>query len=747
MVITYINFITIYMFKQTPYTHSIDLNGQKLTLETGLLAKQATSSVLATIGETTVLAAVVVGKESPADYFPLQIIYEERLYAAGKIKGSRFIKREGRPSDASVLAGRMVDRSLRSLFDPYIRNEIQIVITILSVDEVNSPDTLAVLAASTALSLCGIDGFVGPVSSVRVALQDEVYVTNPSYEVQAESDLDLIVSGNGQSIMMVEAGSNIIPEEIIGKGLEVANTTLTTLTQFQKDFVALVPAKTTETKTIAPAQKYVDYFLKYRADWEKTMYVGPIKMSGNEAYNTMKDGLFAEIKGLVGKIKTLEDFENIKQNGTNDEKEILSACDSFDEIAMYSSNLEHALYEGITHIVRDNIISSDKRLDGRRLDETRPISCQIQVLPHTHGSSLFNRGETQVLNVLTIGTNRDAQTLDDMEDFEEQTKRYIHHYNFPAYSVGETGRYFGPGRREIGHGALAEKALLPVLPSEEEFPYTMRLVSECLGSNGSTSMASTCASCLSLLEGGVPIKDLVAGVAMGLMLDVKTGNYKVVTDIQGFEDHHGDMDFKVTGTKDGITALQLDNKVAGLTVEILKDALDKAKAARLHILGIMKETISEPKADISQYAPRVAQIAIPFEKIGEVIGPSGKVIKSIIAKTGVEIEIDDLTGRTLIYGKEMDKVLEAQSIILSLIKEYAPGDIVSGKVYRLEAFGAFVKIDGTEKEGLIHISESSPKGERVKDINDIFKIDDVVSVKILAVNDRGQISCTRKGVE
>jgi polyribonucleotide nucleotidyltransferase len=734
------------MFKQTPYSHSIDFHSQKLTLETGLLAKQATASVLATIGETTVLAAVVVGKESPADYFPLQIVYEERLYAAGKIKGSRFIKREGRPSDASVLAGRMVDRSLRSLFDPYIRNEIQVVITILSVDEINSPDTLAVLAASSALTLCGIKGFAGPVSCVRIGMAGEDLISSPSYAEQAESELDLVVSGDGKNVMMVEAGGNIVTEEVVGLGLELANTELALLNQFQSDFIALVPAKTTEVVSYAPPQKYIDLFLKYREFWEKAMYIGPIKMSGNEAYNDQVKAIFNDLKNAQAKAKNAEDFAKLKADKDVYEKDFFDISETYEEFMGLKIHLEHAIHEAVTHIVRDNIITSEKRLDGRKLDETRVITCQTDVLPHTHGSSLFNRGETQVLNVLTLGTNRDAQTLDDMEDFEEQTKRYIHHYNFPSYSVGETGRYYGPGRREIGHGALAEKALMPVLPSEDEFPYTMRLVSECLGSNGSTSMASTCSSCLSLMAGGVPIKAMVAGVAMGLMLDVKTGNYKVVTDIQGFEDHHGDMDFKVTGTETGITALQLDNKVAGMTVGVLKDALAKAKVARLHILEIMKAEIATPKSEISQYAPRVAVIEVPFEKIGEVIGPSGKIIKGIIAKTGVEIEIDDLTGRTLIYGKEAAKVLEAKNIVLSLIKEYAPGDIVTGKVYRLEAFGAFVKIDGSEKEGLVHISESSQKGERVKEIGDVFKLEDEVSLKILAVNDRGQISCTRKGV-
>jgi polyribonucleotide nucleotidyltransferase len=737
-----------YMFQNTPITHEIDYHGQKFTLQTGLLARQATGAVLATMGETTVLAAVVVGKPVEWDYFPLQVVYEERLYATGKIKGSRFIKREGKPSDVAVLAGRMVDRSLRSLFDPYIRNEIQVIITVLSIDEVNSPDTLAVLAASTAVKIACGETFGGPISCVRIGRNKDVFVANPNYTVQAASDLDLLVSGDDKNIMMVEAGANILEEEILSQALDIASKELVDLTRFQSEFIAKVPLKKPiEFKNAKPKQKYIDLFLKYREYWEKVMYVGPIKMDQNDAYNTQIESIFTDLKNAHAKCTNEAEFLKYKADKEVYEKDFFDISESYEEFRALKPHLEHAIHEAITIIIRDNVLLNKKRVDLRNIDETRKITPQITVLPHTHGSSLFDRGETQVLNVLTIGTNRDAQTLDDMEDFEEQTKRYIHHYNFPQYSVGETGRYFGPGRREIGHGALAEKALLPVLPSEDDFPYTLRLVSECLGSNGSTSMASACGSSLSLMDAGVPIKAAVAGVAMGVMIDSNTGKFEVLTDIQGFEDHHGDMDFKVTGTRTGITALQLDNKVAGLTVEILKDALAKAKTARLHILDIMDAVISKPKPDISQYAPRVAQTEVPYEKIGDVIGPSGKMIKSIIARTETEIEIDDLTGKTVIYGKTKDQVEHAKEIIESIIKDYIEGEMVPVEVYRLEAFGAFVRIVGSERDGLIHISEASSDGSRVGKIEDVLKMGQLVTAKIIEINDRGQIRFTLRGIE
>ncbi len=750
------------MFQNTPITHSIDYHGQTLTLQTGLLARQATGAVLATLGETTVLAAVVVGEETQADYFPLQVIYEERLYAAGKIKGSRFIKREGKPSDVAVLAGRMVDRSIRSLFNEYTRNEIQIIITILSIDEVNSPDTLAVLAASAALGICGFDGVNTNIASVRIGFNEGQYVVNPNYDIQEKGGLDLVIAGDGKNIMMVETAANILPEEVIAGGIDVAMKDLELLCSFGIDFLNKKSAKSTQLIYKNPTPDLIEYWKQFQPELEKVMYVGPVKLDHDTSYNNYIQSHYTTLESLQimtqsEGVRTPEDLQDILEesgraqvNGVVVEynvkqaKFILKGITQLAKLKSLKPDLENALHEVLTLIVRENVLKYKKRVDGRALDETRKIIPQVTVLPHTHGSSLFDRGETQVLNVLTIGTNRDAQTLDDMEDFEEQTKRYIHHYNFPAYSVGETGRYFGPSRRDIGHGALAEKALLPVLPTEDEFPYTMRLVSECLGSNGSTSMASTCGSSLSLMDGGVPIKAHVAGVAMGLMIDSESGEYEVLTDIQGFEDHHGDMDFKITGTREGVTAIQLDNKVAGLTVSVLKDALLRSKTARFHILDIMEQVIAKPRDDISQYAPRVAQTDVPYEKIGDVIGPSGKVIKSIIARTGVEIEIDDITGKTVIYGKTQQQVEDAKKIVEGIIKDYLPGDVVQVEVYRLETFGAFVKINDSEKEGLIHISEASADGGRTDKITDVFEVGKTYTATIIEINDRGQIRFTMK---
>ncbi len=830
------------MFQDVPVRHSVDFSGVNLSLETGLLANQANSSVLATLGETTVLAAVVVGKETSVDYFPLQVIYEERMYASGKIKGSRFIKREGRPSESAILTGRMIDRSLRSLFDKNIRSEVQVVITVLSIDEVNPPDILCVLAASAALKIA-IKDFQGHVSSVRIGqlaingatsivnsikekvnsgldfdqmreilidacrvleIHDEdqrkqfreifdllgaknpdwanklkeIYqqesrglkqetlskysssytsVALPTYEQMASSELDLVVSGDGDNIMMVEAGANIINEDIIGSSLDVAAVNLKKLTKFQTEFIEKVGAEMNiQPKELVKKEadpKYVDYWLSYGEDLENVLYMSGSKEEKADALNDLKQKhlnaaeKFAEMTTLITADSDLkENISQIIEKQDADLKSILNSQANIvtekSELTTLKSNLQIALDKVIQKLVHTNVLEKDRRLDGRRLDETRKIICQIGVLPMVHGSSLFQRGETQVLNVLTLGTSRDAQLLDDMEDFEEQTKRYIHHYNFPAYSVGETGRYFGPGRREIGHGALAEKALLPVLPTEEEFPYTLRLVSECLGSNGSTSMASTCGSCLSLLEGGVPIKDLVAGVAMGLILDSQSGKFKVLTDIQGSEDHYGDMDFKVTGTKNGITAIQLDNKVAGLTTEILKQALVQSKAARMHILGIMNQAINQARPEVSKYAPGVITLQVPVDKIGEVIGPSGKIIKSIIARYQVDVDIEDNTGKTFIYGKDRDNVAKAADTIKKLIKEYKVGDSVGGKVFRIESYGAFVKIDDTDKEGMIHISQISEK--RVNNINEVITMGQELQAKVVEINDKGQISLTLK---
>ncbi len=829
------------MFQHVPVRHSLNFHGQTLTLETGLLAQQATSSVLASLGQTTVLVAVVVG-EGPvnSDYFPLQVVYEERLYASGKIKGSRFVKREGKPSDNSILTGRMIDRSLRSLFDPDSRQELQIVITPLSIDEVNPPDTLAVIAASAAVKLAGIEPFAGPVSSVRIGLipeqrvnqllatikqkleteptdfsvlkpdleefcqlidlkqpdekdlfgqvfhslakintewtaklkllyhsttrltQKEIAekypnlelkpVVNPSYKQQSESVLDLVVSGDGQNIMMVEAGAKIVDELTLGRCLDLASQELAALTQFQHEFINLAKQaglqKSIVLHTVKPSQKVIDYWLEFVPELEAVLYAPGQKLERVDLLesvklahqNTLNQLLTWTTTHSVAELSQLIQIEpNIDSKIAN---KMMEFFPSQEELQFLAKELVSALEVVKKKIIKQNILLHERRLDGRGLTETRPIMCQIDVIPRVHGSSLFQRGETQVLNILTIGSTRDAQTVDEMEDFEETTKRYIHHYNFPQYSVGAIGKYAGPGRREIGHGALAEKALLPVLPSEEEFPYTMRLVSECLDSNGSTSMASTCASCLSLMAGGVPIKDMVAGVAMGLVLEPNTGKFKVLTDIIGEEDFNGDMDFKVAGTKDGITALQLDNKVAGLTAEILKQALNQAKTARLHILNLMRQTIEKPRAELSPYAPRVAQLTIPVDKIGEVIGPSGKVIKALITKTDTEIDIEDLTGRVMIFGKDPELVNYAVEYIKKIVKDYTLGEIVEGVIFRIEPYGAFVKVNGTEKEGLIHISQISDS--KIKDIKSFFIIGQKIRAKVIEINDKGQLNLSIK---
>lgn len=814
--------------------------GQTLRLETGYLALQATGNVVATIGGTVVMATVVVGKtDSGGDYFPLQVVYEERLYASGKIKGSRFIKRETRPSDDAILTGRLVDRSIRSLFNPNLRREIQIIITILSLDEINPPDTLAVLAASAAIQKAGLGHLCQPVSSIKVGLlepkynlistltksfdpeiaqklafnldisksedrelfsyvfsflknrnpeeaaelktiyqhvrqgiqnsnEDEVtnqakyeleYVAHPSYYELLNSKLDLVVSGDGQDIMMVEAGSNEVTEEQMGDAFDIASKYLIELSEIQRQFVARCQTENLiQPVELTPntAPEVIFNFWRQNLDELKAAVFVPGSKSDRElTLKVFKQEWLGSLshlkKYLVSKLDVIA-LEADKEQALVSDLQTSRLAPLVDtglwtgiEADKIQANLdkwmEQSLDAMVTEVIRRGAIYDKQRVDGRALDETRPINCQVGVLPRTHGSSLFNRGETQVLNVLTLGSTSDAQTLDEMEDFEEQTKRYIHHYNFPKYSVGETGRYGAPGRREIGHGALAERALAPMIPSESEFPYTIRLVSECLGSNGSTSMASTCASTLSLLDAGVPLKKMVAGVAMGLMLESATGKYEVLTDIQGLEDHHGDMDFKVTGTSDGITALQLDNKAAGLTPTILKEALQRAKVGRLHILSVMQEVISKPRADLSAYAPRVMSLNIAMDKIVDVIGPSGKIIKSIIARTGVDIDIEDKTGKCHIFGKDAAMVEQAYQIISDIVREYLAGEEVEGEVFRVETYGAFVRLNNG-KEGLIHISELAPY--RVGKTEDILKLGQKITCEALGLNEKGQLMLSYK---
>jgi polyribonucleotide nucleotidyltransferase len=688
-----------------PYSSSINFHGQKIQLQTGLLAQQADSCVIATIGETTVMACVVIeNKPTSLDYFPLQIMFEERMYASGKIKGSRFQKREGRPTDSAILTGRLIDRSLRSLFNQDLKNSIQVIITVLSIDEINQPDVVGVLAGSTALKLAGLSDnlFSGPVSCVKVGYIDD-YIINPSYNDITNSKIDLSVSTNKAGICMLEAGMNLVSEETLIKAIEIGEKAGQDLNQFQTEFINKVKVENKKDFFVTPIpESIIEFFKKDEKIITDLVY--------NHNYTTEKnESLEAYLKEKLATVT--EDKENI---------------------AFYSP----AFYEVVKKIIQKGIVENDLRPDKRKMDQIRDITNIIDILPRVHGSSIFSRGQTQVMNILTLGTMRDALLQDDMEDFEESTKRYIHHYNFPPYSVGETGRYGAPSRREIGHGNLAEKALLPVIPSEDEFPYTIRLVSECLGSNGSTSMASTCASTLSLMAGGVPIKEPIAGIAMGVVVDHKDATkFKVLTDIQGMEDHFGHMDFKLTGGKSGLTALQLDNKLAGISIDVLKVAIKDATKAIDFILNSMQETIKIPKETQSIYAPLVEKIDLPYEKVGEVIGPSGKMIKSIIAKTNTEIDIEDNTGRTFIYGKNRTDVEKARDIILGIIKEYKLGEILEFKPTRQEKFGFIGTIEDTDKETLLHTSQI-PKEIDFKAI----KFNVPIKVKIIGFNEKKQMN-------
>src|SRR3989338_5759452 len=555
---------------------SLELAGKQISLETGELAMQAHGAVLGQLGDTVVLATAMMGKvKEGMDYFPLLVDYEERLYASGKIKGSRFIKREGRATDEAILSGRLIDRSIRPLFPEGMRNEVQVIATILSVDEVNDPDIVAINAVSAALTASVIP-FQGPIAAVRVGRVNGEFIANPSYEERKTGDLDLVVSGTEKNIMMVEAGAKQVAEEDMIKAFKFAQPHLKQLIGLQNDLAKQIGVPKVEVTRILPDEAVLAEVMNYRDELEKAMF-GKFPKEEREA----------GMKQLAEKI-ALEVSEKLQ-----DRTDIVLAI-----------HIGLALEKLTKKIIRANILEKERRVDERPLTETRPVSAKVGVLPRTHGSGLFNRGETQVLTTVTLGSSGDAQILDGMEDFtaDGTVKRYIHHYNFPGFSVGEVAPVRGPGRREVGHGAWAERAIQPVLPAKDNFPYTIRLVSEVLSSNGSTSMGSTCGSTLALMDAGVPIKAPVSGIAMGLVLDTKTGNFKILSDIQGIEDGNGHMDFKVDGTKDGITALQLDIKVKGLTVEILSAALEQAKAGRLFILEKMLSAIPEPRKEMSPFA-------------------------------------------------------------------------------------------------------------------------------------------------
>ncbi len=694
-----------------------DLAGKRISFETGSLAMQANGSVLARLGDTVVLVTATMSKtvREGMDYFPLLVDYEERLYAAGKIKGSRFIKREGRATDEAVLSGRLIDRSLRPLFPDGMRNDVQVVATILSVDEVNDPDILAINAASIALTASDIP-FTGPISAIRVGRVGGEFVINPDYKQREDGDLDLVVSGTHEHIMMVEAGAKQISEADMVAAIKFAQTYLTQLHQLQTEFIKQIAIPKTEVVYILPDKAVYEEVEKSMGKLEQAMYGTFDKATREKQIDQVKAEIVAT---TVEKFKDSTEFDATKH-----------AKMAFEKL--------------LKKTIRKNILENEKRVDMRALNVTRPVSCAVGVLPRTHGSALFNRGETQILTTVTLGSAGDAQILDGMEDFgvDGTTKRYIHHYNFPGYSVGEVAPIRGPGRREIGHGALAERAVEVVIPDKEKFPYTLRLVSEALGSNGSTSMGSTCGSTLALMDAGVPITDMIGGVAMGLILEPETGKYKVLTDIQGIEDGNGDMDFKVTGSEKGITALQMDNKTKGLTVEILDKALAQARDGRMHILSVMKETISTPRTEMSPLAPRITTLQINPEKIRDVIGTGGKVINKIIADTGVKIDIED-SGLVMIASNNAEGMQKAVDIIHNLTREIKIGEVFKGKVNRIMDFGAFVELTPGH-DGLCHISELA--WHRVGKVEDVVKVGDELEVKVVEVDHMGRINLSHKAM-
>jgi polyribonucleotide nucleotidyltransferase len=692
-------------------TFSTVLGGRPLIIEAGKMAKQASGAVLIRYGETVVLVTATASAEprEGIDFFPMTVDYEERLYAVGKIPGG-FIKREGRPSEAAILSARLIDRPLRPLFPKGFRNDVHIVATVMSVDQDNAPDVTAMIGASCALTLSDIP-FMGPIAGVAVGRVDGQFVINPTQEQITKSEMYLVVAGTKDAVMMVEAGAKEVPEEIMLDAIMFGHETIKELVAFQEE-MGMAIGKPKRQVPLYEIPEEIDLAVREYAE-EKL----------NQAVRNSDKLLREELIQAVKK-ETVEHFSLVFP-----EKEKL---------------VKDVLEKILKQLVRKMITLERIRPDGRKLDEIRKITTEVGILPRTHGSGLFTRGQTQVLTICTLGALGDIQILDGLGAIE--SKRYMHHYNMPPYSVGETRPMRGPGRREIGHGALAERALEPMIPSENEFPYTIRLVSEVIESNGSTSMGSVCGSTLALLDAGVPIKAPVAGIAMGLVKE--ENEYAILSDIQGIEDALGDMDFKVAGTQTGVTALQMDIKIAGVSREILETALRQARDGRMFIMGKMLETISEPRAELSTYAPRIISFTIDPDKIREVIGPGGKMIKKIIEQTGVSIDIED-DGRVFIASPNQVAAGQAASIIQNLIQDVEVGKVYLGKVVRLMDFGAFVEIIpgvmGMQgKEGLVHISQLAE--ERVARVRDVVKEGDEILVKVTEIDRQGRVNLSRKEV-
>ncbi|MBR3511355.1 MAG: polyribonucleotide nucleotidyltransferase [Clostridia bacterium] len=696
------------MFK----TYSMELAGRTLTIETGKMAGLTNGSVLVKYGDTSVLVNATASKEPKegVDFFPLSVEYNERLYAVGKIPGG-FTRREGKPTDKAILTSRAIDRPLRPLFPKDFRNDVVIDCLVLSVEQDNSPEVCAMIGASAALSISDIP-FGGPTAAVAVGYVDNQIIINPTEAQRENSRLVLTVAGTMDKIAMIEAGADEIPDDTMLEAIKTAHTEIKRVCEFINSIKAEIGKPKFEYKSFAVDEEIYNVVAGEFASRMETDVQTPDKIERDDKIAKLTEDVNAWYAEKFGEEKAEEDKVAIGE----------------------------ALYKLEKKTVRRLILEEGKRVDGRGIYDIRPLSCEVGLIPRVHGSALFNRGRTQVLSVVTLGMKSEEQLLDGLDN--EEAKRYMHQYNFPGYSVGEAKASRGPGRREIGHGALAEKALVPVLPSVEEFPYSIRVVSEILSSNGSTSQGSICASTLALMDAGVPIKKPVAGISTGLITDENDpSRHVVITDIQGIEDFFGDMDFKVGGTRDGITAIQVDIKVDGLSYEIIAEAFERTHKARLHILDdIMAPVIAEPRPEISKYAPKITIMKINPEKIKDVIGSGGKTINKIIEQTGVKIDIEE-DGSVFIYGDDLEKVREAQAIIEEITREIEVGGIYTGTVSRIATFGAFIDLGGG-KEGLLHISKISK--ERVNKVEDVFKVGDEVTVKVSEIDDQGRINLNRK---
>jgi polyribonucleotide nucleotidyltransferase len=690
----------------------MEIAGRTLTLEAGRFAEQANGAVVVRYGDTMLLATAVASKEprADADFFPLTVDYEEKMYAAGKIPGS-FFKREGKPTDSAILTARLTDRPLRPLFPEGYRNEVQIIVTTFSIDMVNDPAPLAIIGASAALAISDIP-FLGPVGAVQVGYIDGKVQINPEMPDMPNSDLDLVVAGTKDAVLMVEAGAKELPEDLMLEAIIQGHQVCKQICDLQNELVRL--AGRPKREFVPPP---VDTSLEEAIQ----------QWLGNRLYEAITDP-----NKMVRDAQTEALKQEVIAHFTADEpEEELEA-----RIAAVSTAFENLLYEE----VRRMILERGERVDGRGPKDIRPISIEVGLIPRVHGSGLFTRGQTQVLTLATLGSPAEEQRLDDLGI--ETTKRYIHHYNFPPFSTGEVRRLGSPRRRDIGHGALAERSLLAVLPSKEEFPYTMRLVSETLSSNGSSSMASVCGSSLALMDAGVPIKAPVAGVAMGLITG-KDGRWRVLTDIQGIEDHLGDMDFKVAGTAKGVTGLQLDIKTTGITYEIMREAFAQAREGRLYILDKMNAVISEPRKELSPYAPRIITLQINPEKIGALIGPGGKTVRGITEATGAQIDIEE-DGRVYISTPDAAAAQQAVAMVEALTREIKVGDIFLGKVVRIMPFGAFVNL-APGKDGMVHVSELDVG--RVENVEDVIKMGDEINVMVIGIEPgTGKVSLSRRAL-